>query len=325
MLKSILIPFSIAYGSIMAIRNWLYDVNIFQSIHFANIKTIVVGNLRLGGTGKSPFTAWLVKKYNSKLNTVVLSRGYGRNTKGFIEVTIDKDVHSVGDEPLNYKLTFPELGVFVCEDRVEGIRKIKELYPQTQLVILDDAFQHRKLKADVNIALTDYNQPYYNDRVVPAGRLREFASGIKRADVIVVSKCPGNITEDDKKEIISHIKPTSKQKVVFSYVKYQKINTEINSNTNVILITGIANPKPLVKHLSNTTKNIKHFDYPDHYTFSESDIKEITTAYNELDGIKIVITTGKDAVRLNKLWPTNIPLHIQQIEIETTNSFDLNL
>ncbi len=296
-LKWFLFPFSIVYWSVTTIRNFLYDNEIFKSKTFA-VKVICVGNLSVGGTGKSPMIEYLIDKLKDKYQLAVLSRGYKRKTKGFYEVSVDNTTEEVGDEPLQFKRKFPEQVICVDADRRNGITKILTTYPATDIILLDDAFQHRKVKADYNILLTTYDRPYFKDYLLPLGRLRESRSGAKRAHSIIVTKCPSSLTEHQKNNYKKQIKLLNQQNLGFSSIKYSE-NVKNDSSDlplsgfdDFILITGIANPKPLLKFLKEHQKTYQHHAYPDHYHFSEKDIEQ----FKIFD--KPILTTEKDYVRL---------------------------
>lgn len=268
------------------------------------IPVLSVGNLSVGGTGKTPHVAYIANLTKDNVKTAILLRGYGRNTKGFLLVSENASVNTVGDEALFYKKTFQsKIIVAVCEDRVKGVEKLKKLYPELGLVILDDAFQHRKIHRDFNIMLMDFNKPYWKDMVLPSGRLREFPSGKKRADLIVVTKTPENIPSQTKEIIINKIAAGPNQKLLFSSIKYGALtgfNSELVKVPNqILLVTGIANPQPLYEHLSKFA-DVRHKVYDDHYDFTEADIKEIHELFDTFaEGNSVIVTTQKDFMRLN--------------------------
>ena len=220
-IRLILLPFSWIYGSILAIRNYLYDKGIFKS-ETISIPSICVGNLSMGGTGKTPHVDYITSHFVSKsVKTAILSRGYGRKTKGVIEVLVNSTSSEVGDEPLFYKTKFKDnTSVYVAENRVKGANELLEKHPKTEVLILDDAFQHRRFRAQVNVLITDFSNLFSNDFVVPAGNLREFRSGKNRADIIVVSKCPENLSKEKKVEIRNslHFK---NENIFFSKIQYR--------------------------------------------------------------------------------------------------------
>lgn len=296
-LKFLLMPLSWLYLAITFTRNILYDKGLFKSYRF-DIKVICVGNLSVGGTGKSPMIEYLIKSYKDRYQIAVLSRGYKRQTKGFVEVKPDMNANDVGDEPLQFKRKFESTLIFVDADRKHGIERIQKLYPDVQLVLLDDAFQHRRVKADINILLTTHSNPFYKDFILPAGRLRESRQGKKRADVIVVTKCPQNLSQHEKSKIRKRIKPLAHQNVVFSSISYsEKVYSEnkilnFDDFNDFHLITGIANPKPLLDFLDKMGKTYTHSNFPDHHQFTS---KELARFQNLTQPI---LTTAKDYTRL---------------------------
>ena len=288
-------PFSLLYGSILALRNLCYDKGWFKSKSYA-IPIICVGNLSTGGTGKSPMIEYLISFLKEDYKVAVLSRGYKRKTDGFRDVLINSKAEDVGDEPLQIKRKFPEVMVAVCADRQEGIEKIRI---KANVILLDDAFQHRKVSASTNILLTAFNDLYVHDMVLPAGNLRESKRGAKRADLVMVTKCPEKHSHAKLQEIqyLLNLKPT--QKIYFSKIIYDDSICGISKtlplnyllNKNFTLVTGIANSKPLVEFLKQNQFNFEHKKFPDHHHFSNSEIKNFKEK-------EIILTTEKDFVRL---------------------------
>lgn len=288
------------------------------------MNSICIGNLSVGGTGKSPHVDFLVNHFHEKgLNVSTLSRGYGRKTKGLLEVTNKHSSEEVGDEPLMYKLKYgDQLKVIVSEKRIEGVKYLQNSDSKTGILIFDDAFQHRAVRAKINILLTDYHAPFYNDMVLPAGNLREWQSGKKRADIIIVTKCPSGLIENIKKEVRSKLH-FDVNRIFFSEIIYGEITPFSNapkpeSVETILLVTGIANPKPLVNHL-NIQYNVELMQFPDHHIFTTSEIQTIHDKYASMNPEKsIILTTEKDFVRLksnsslltNKPW-NYIPITIQ--------------
>ena len=294
-LRKLLLPFSLLYGSILALRNLCYDKGWFKSKSYA-IPIICVGNLSTGGTGKSPMIEYLISFLKEDYKVAVLSRGYKRKTNGFREVIINSTAEDVGDEPLQFKRKFPEITVVVCADRQEGIEKIRI---KADVILLDDAFQHRKVSASTNILLTTFDDLYVHDMVLPAGNLRESKRGAKRADLVMVTKCPEKYSHAKLQEIqyILNLKPP--QKIYFSKISYDDSICGISKtlplnyllNKNFTLVTGIANSKPLVEFLKQNQFNFEHKKFPDHHHFSNSEIKNFKEK-------EIILTTEKDFVRL---------------------------
>jgi tetraacyldisaccharide 4'-kinase len=329
-LRFILFPISLIYIVITSFRNWLFDVKIKREFRFS-LPIINIGNLSMGGTGKTPHTEYLIRllKNNHKLAT--LSRGFGRKEFGFKIADDESTSKQIGDEPLQfYKKFGKDITVAVESDRVKGVMDICYAKEETDLVLLDDAYQHRAINPGFNILLTDYNKPFFSDYVLPVGNLRELRKGKKRADVIVVTKCV-DFESVDKGYLIDKIRPNNGQKVYFSKVVYgliQPFNTEMsslnNSSQNVILVTGIASPKPLFDHLHKTHDILEHCKFNDHYQFNEKDIDDIHNLLVKFaDKKPIIITTEKDAMRLiGGSFESEIlkqPWFYQTIEVEIDN------
>lgn len=301
----ILYPFSLIYGLVMAVRNRFFDLGIFKSTTF-DVPIISVGNITVGGTGKTPHSEFLLELLGKGLNVAVLSRGYGRKTKGFLEVTEKSTPSLYGDEPCQIKGKFPSHTVAVCEDRCEGIRRLLAL-KKFDVIVLDDAFQHRWVKPGLSILLMDYNRPLYKDAVIPAGRMREFSSGIKRADMVVVTKCDSFIPEKER-NIIKEKLRLEKQGIFFSSFSYDAL-TPIFKNgltvgrdypiVNALLLTGIANPWPLKKHLIENGAKVELLSFSDHHQFLQKDVNLLAKKFDNIKSKdKIIITTEKDAMRL---------------------------
>lgn len=319
-----LYPFSILYHFVTSFRNTLYNVGLKKSVKFKT-PIINVGNLSVGGSGKSPMVMYLADILSKHYRTGVLSRGYGRVTKGYGVTNYDSNYKTVGDEAMQLFERFKNRFVIgVSEERVPGAKKLIEDM-DLDVLVLDDAYQHRAIKAGFNLLLTDYNDPYFKDFLLPAGDLRESRNGAHRADLIVVTKCPEDLTDEKKQYYLSRIKPSYKQKVFFSSIVYddeifcydnQKSLPDNNlAYYDILLITGIANPKPLVQHLSKFSQKVKHLKFKDHHNFTEADIKNIISEYKKLGEYKIILTTEKDYVRLKTFdylrelvyyWPINV-------------------
>lgn len=286
-------------------RNYLYTKNILKSTTFKT-PTIVVGNLSVGGTGKTPQIEYLIRLLQNEYKIAVLSRGYKRKSKGFIIASSNVTASEIGDEPYQYYQKFPTVIVAVDADRRNGIQQLEALENPPDIILLDDAFQHRKVKGGFNILLTSYGNLYVNDTMLPTGNLREYKSGAKRAKVIIVTKCPHNISEETQLIIAKKINPTSTQTVFFTTIEY---DTKLKGTTaiaisdlaggEVLLVTGIANPTPLTAYLKSKKIKFKHLKYPDHYYFKEEDILEIKSKFALIKANnKIVLTTEKDYVRI---------------------------
>lgn len=330
----ILTPLSYIYGAITYVRNKLFDLKILKSEEF-DIPVVSIGNLAVGGTGKTPHTEYIVDLLCGHYNIAVLSRGYKRKTKGFILASENSTPLDIGDESYQIYQKFGDrIKVAVCEKRVVGIKELQKIDPNINLIILDDAFQHRYVKPRVSIVLTEYNRPYYEDRLMPLGRLRENIRAVNRAEMVIITKCPDDIKPMDFRIKKKNTDLFPYQKLFFSRYRYDSLTPvfpaestyvpmlEIMNNKDVVLtVTGIANPRPLVKYLKTFNVKTKVMHFPDHHNFSRDDIMDIQNTFNSLKGrYKIIITTEKDAVRLssNPYFPHSLKQHIfyQPINVE---------
>ncbi len=305
-MRKLLLPISLVYAIVLFIRHKLYDWGILKSKSY-NIPNICVGNLNLGGTGKTPHIEYLVRLLSEEYKIAVLSRGYGRKTQGYI---VANDTHShndIGDEPLQYHKKFNNITVAVDENRCEGIEKLLQEENPPQIILLDDAYQHRKIKAGMNILLTDYYNLYSNNNLVPTGILRDIKSAAKRADIIVVTKTPNVLSPYNKRDIENSLKPLPHQKIFYSYIEYNdfepfnEISHEINihESRTILLFCGIANSYPLEDYLKRKYNFISKVQFSDHHDFTEKDIDMVIDKYNSIIGKnKVIITTEKDAMRL---------------------------
>ncbi|MBD3749425.1 MAG: tetraacyldisaccharide 4'-kinase [Sphingobacteriales bacterium] len=325
--RILLYPFSIIYGIITFVRNKFYDWGIFKSTSFS-IPIISVGNLEVGGSGKTPMVEYLIRLLNDDFKLATLSRGYGRKTKGFLWVKPDDLASNTGDEPLQIKLKFQDISVAVCENRVFGINKIQQ---QHDLILMDDAFQHRAVKPSLSLLLFDYHQIQKPKILLPAGNYREAFSGRKRADIIVITKCPNQLSVSEMSVLDKQMRLHPHQKLFFSGISYAKELSAvfkddklslaaINPNTQVLLLTGIAKTAPLVQELKKHSKHIIHHAYADHHLFSQKNMLKLVSDFEALPGDdKIILTTEKDAVRLNagnfKSMIQNLPIYAWPIEI----------
>lgn len=305
-------------------RNKLYDKKIFSGNSFG-MPLICVGNLSVGGTGKSPMVEYLVKNLKDEFKVATLSRGYKRKTRGYALANDSSDALEIGDEPMQFHLKFPDVPVAVGEERLEAIPQLLHDQPGLECIILDDAFQHRAIRAGLNILLTDCNNLFTYDFYLPTGDLRDLKSSYKRAEIIIVTKCDPGITPEKRKEITEDIDPFPGQKVFFTANKYTdpyKITDlhetiRLNSEMDVLLVTGIANPLPLKEFLKDIAGTYYLLHFPDHHIFSIDDWKEIKKRYEEIESKnKIILTTEKDAVRLVKFGEElkDVPLYILPIE-----------
>jgi len=327
-LRLILLPFGYLYGFIVEGIKLTYRLGWCKSSRF-ELPTIIIGNLSTGGTGKTPHVEYILKNLGHQFTIAVLSRGYGRKTKGFMWVEPTDAAADVGDEPLQVRKKYPKNAVVVAEKRAAAIPKILNKLPQTQLLLLDDGMQHWPVIGDSYIMLTTYSSPFFNDFVLPAGNLREFRFNYRRSNTIIVTKCPPNINEQQRAAFLKKIKPGNKQKVYFSYMKYGQpyhiletervLKWEALLSINILLVVGIANPKPLKKYLSAHSKSVQLFSVPDHHNYSQEEWKAVLQKFDAIEsslGATIIISTEKDALRLIPfVSDINIPLYIVPIEI----------
>jgi len=327
----LLYPFGAVYHLITATRNKLYDWKIKTSTSF-DLPIICIGNIAVGGTGKTPLTEYLIRLLQKEFTIATLSRGYGRKTKEYTEASSDSSSLEVGDEPAQYKRKFPTLTVVVENKRVKGVQQLLTNHPSTNLILLDDAYQHRAIKAGLNIVVTDYNNPLTNDYLLPAGNLRESEYGIKRADLIIVSKCPSDLSENEQEKIIKSLKFHSPESIYFTRINYGNIYhifsgehlVNHSSKIDAVLVTGIGNPKPLQNHITKHFNSMTPLAYSDHHEFSVNDIQSITQTFDGLKSAnKIILTTEKDASRLLKIKELEkLPIYCIEIEVAFLNKKD---
>ena len=297
----LLYPLSLIYELYTSFRNFLFDLGIIDSIEY-KIPTIGIGNLSTGGTGKSIVVDYIIGKFKNKNKITTLSRGYNRNTKGFIQASNMSTAYEIGDEPFQFYSKHPEINVVVCEDRRKGMNIILKNLPDTDLCIWDDVFQHRFVKPGLMILTTTFQYPFHKDEILPVGNLRENISSAKRADLIVVTKCPDNLSQKDKISFLESLNPNDNQKVFFSSLTYmqkiksdsEEVDIDVLENVDFILVTGIADSSYLVNFLKNKALKFKHLKYSDHYNFNKSSINKIIG----LSLNKIILTTEKDFGRL---------------------------
>lgn len=325
--RFLLFPFAIIYNVVTRIRNFCFDVGLFKETSF-HIPTIVVGNLSVGGTGKTPQIEYLIRLLKDNYKTAILSRGYGRKTKGFLQVNNTHTAEDVGDEPLQYIKKFTNMDVAVDANRVEGIRKLRD-DKAPDVILLDDAYQHRKVKASFYILLTKYNDLFVNDFLLPTGNLRENRGGAKRADVIIVTKCPENLSDSSQKRIAQKLKKYQKE-VFFTTISYdektsgeREISVDDLKNYEVLLVTGIANPNPLLSFLKAKKIGFKHLKFSDHHQFSAKELDHINEEYSRFTSTKkIILTTEKDYMRLESSINKISFLGIQTSFITKKKEFD---
>ncbi len=310
-LYRVLTPFAWLYGGVTSLRNRLFDWGVLPSERFP-LPVICIGNLVVGGTGKTPHVEYLVRLLSGRYRVAVLSRGYKRRTKGFRLADMTDSSETIGDEPFQLKTKFPHLLVAVAEDRREGIRRLRELPKEQrpQLLLLDDAFQHRYVKPSFAILLTDSHRLYTRDALLPVGRLRESVKGADRADVVVVTKCEPLPVEKDRTTIRKELALREGQALCFSEIHYgdlcplfpeeaQPRALASVAEEEVLLWTGIAHPEPLERLLRQHAKRLTAMAFPDHHAFSEADAHRIDAVYQQLPSSKkLMIVTEKDAARL---------------------------
>lgn len=323
-IRILLFPVSLVYGAVIWLRNRLYDKNILKSSSF-NLPVICVGNLSAGGTGKSPMVEFLLKHLHHDMEVAVLSRGYKRKTRGYALAGPGTTALEIGDEPMQFHLKFPQATIAVGEERVVAIPQLLHDKPDTQVIILDDAFQHRTVRAGLNIVLTDYNNLFTRDWFLPTGDLRDEKNSYKRADILVVTKCRPNMPEEERKAILEELNPLPHQRVFFSTIHYgtpyhilRRNEQALNDSMEVLLVSGIANPAPLKKYLQEVSKTYYEILYSDHHIFSIDDLKDMMKRLDAIQASdKIMLTTEKDAVRLVKFEQQlkELPVYVIPIEV----------
>ena len=328
-LRWVLAPLSLLYALVLRIRNVFFDKGIFKHTSF-DIPVIAVGNLSVGGTGKTSLIEYVRRLFEGSYNIAVLSRGYKRSSEGFVLADENTVMEEIGDEPFQFFKKFKHIKVAVDTDRTNGIKEIQRKDPAVNLILLDDAFQHRKVKADFYTLLTSYESRYTKDFVLPLGNLREARSGAKRAHAILVTKCPAKLAIDEKIKITAEIDPKPYQQVFFSSISYDttiksvKNTIEINAlkDYEIVLVTGIAKPAPLLAYLSELKIKFTHIDFPDHHNFKDADIHKIETVYASIKNTnKLILTTEKDYTRLSNAIENLYSLGIRSV-IEDNQRFD---
>ncbi|MDE6755414.1 MAG: tetraacyldisaccharide 4'-kinase [Muribaculaceae bacterium] len=309
----LLTPLSWIYGFVTWVRNWLFDNKIILQEEEYDIPIVGVGNITVGGTGKTPHVEYIVSNLAPDYNIAVLSRGYKRKTKGFVLANSKSTPELIGDEPYQIYSKFGmRVQVAVCENRRKGIAELQRLFPDLQLIVLDDSFQHRWVKPKVSVLLTDYNRPFYKDKLLPLGRLRESPVQVNRADMVVVTKCPDDLMPINFRITKNDLDLMNFQKLFFSRYEYGSLTpvfadeapyhaslASLTANDGVLLLTGIAHPRYFVRYFRNYPFKVKVDHFPDHHDFTRADIDHIKERFQALPGErKIIVTTEKDAVRL---------------------------
>jgi len=320
--RVLLLPFALVYGLIIIIRNYLYRKNILRSAEF-NLPLICVGNLSVGGTGKSPMVEYLIELLRSNFKIATLSRGYKRKTKGYVLADEKTSAIEIGDEPMQFHMNYPGVAVAVGEERIVAIPQLLHDKPETQAIILDDAFQHRAVKAGLNILLTEYSNLFTRDFFLPTGDLRDERASYKRAEIIIVTKCPASLSNEEKEQIRAEINPLDNQQIYFTTIEYgipyhiaRHQLRYITSMDEVLLVCGIANPAPLKEYLQEKANTYYQQDYSDHHIFTIDDLKDIRKKFDSLQSDqKYILTTEKDAVRLLKFTQEleQLPLYVLPI------------
>ena len=322
-------PISFIYGAIIWFRNWLFDKNILKSTSF-NFPLICVGNLAVGGTGKTPMAEYLIRLLKNDFITATLSRGYKRKTKGFGIANENTTALEIGDEPMQFHKKFPDVTVAVGEERLVAIPQLLQEKPDTEVIILDDAFQHRSVKAGLNILLTEYKDLYTRDFLMPAGDLRDVRHSAKRAEIIIVTKCKPDLSVEEKDAIIEELNPTAAQTVYFTRIQYttpyhlfSKKENNFSGSADILLVCGIANPNPLKEFLTRHVHSYDMLRYADHHIFDSDDLKEIKKQFGKIKSSeKRILTTEKDGVRMQKFETELADFPIYVIPIQHSFLFD---
>ena len=330
--RFLLFPFGIIYYLLGFFRNLLFDLKILKSKYY-KIPNIGVGNLSMGGTGKSVLIIYLAELFKSKYNIAILSRGYKRKSKGFFIANKDSSARLIGDEPYQFHKRFPEITIGVSENRNVGVGRILKDKPKTQLILFDDILQHRSVNSHLRILTTTFSSPFFKDYIFPVGNLRERRSGHKRVDIILVTKCPKELNESNRENFLKGIKLEPYQKIFFTKISYSvniySVNKKIAllslQTSEFVLVTGIADSSYLVDYLNSKNLKFTQIKYSDHYNYTISDIKNI----NSKSKNKIVLTTEKDYWRLSPLVKEFslyfLPIKMSFFSNEEKNSFDNHL
>lgn len=324
----VLLPLSKIYGMATAVRNKLYDWGVFKQVEF-EVPVITVGNLAVGGTGKTPHTEYIVRFLRNHYNVAILSRGYKRSTKGFVLATPHSTPRDIGDEPYQmYNKFGHKVIVAVCERRVIGIQKLLELHPEINLIVLDDGLQHRHVKPKVSVMLTEYSRPYFKDSMLPYGRLRESAKNVSRADIVIVTKCPNTAKAIDYRILKKNLDLIPAQDLFFSRYSYNmprpvfpaeatKVRApeldSLNKQDSLFVICGISNPRPFIRYVKNFLPAVKFRIFADHHQYTRSDLEDILHRFKTMGGERrYILTTEKDAVRLinNPYFPPELKPYI---------------
>jgi tetraacyldisaccharide 4'-kinase len=331
--RRFLLPFSLLYGLIVAIRNYLFDSGRFKSNSYS-IPIIGIGNLTTGGTGKTPHIEYLIRLLSSEFRCATISRGYGRKSKGFIFAELPTNTSLIGDEPMQYLTKFKDVTICVSENRIEAISQLQKMENLPQIILMDDSYQHRWVQPGINILLIEYDSIFAKDYLLPAGNLREPRSSIKRADVIIISKSPAILAPVERKKVIEHLSKYSSKPVFFTGVKYGEMERVYGpknvlqmgleyyreKNFTILLIAGIANPSILIEYLRRYTDKLEMIIYPDHHEFSKKDLINIQQTFDNIaNPNKIIVTTEKDSMRFRNpeidISMQKLPIFFMPIEV----------
>lgn len=302
--RILLYPLALLYGAVVWLRNRLYNSGFFSSVSFS-VPVIVVGNLSVGGTGKTPHIEYLIRLLKDRYRVATMSRGYKRHTQGFLLADEATNALRIGDEPMQYHLAFPEITVSVAEERMTGIPALLQKRPDVEVILLDDAFQHRSVKPGLAVLITDFSKPFYEDYILPYGTLRESRKAYERAHIIIVSKCPSDLSVAAAEAMRQKINPQPHQQVLFSTIQYGEAYELFSGNPvaleghNALLVAGIAKPAPLEAYVASGAEKTHLLSYPDHHYFVSKDLDEIESTFRNWNvPEKIIVTTQKDAARL---------------------------
>ena len=326
-IRILLLPLALLYGIGVGVRNLLYRVGALRSVRF-DLPVISVGNLSVGGAGKSPHIEYLLRWLDQYISVAVLSRGYGRKTMGYRPVTMIDNAEQVGDEPLQFKRKFPDVSVSVGESRALGVPELVKRNPELQCVLLDDAFQHLAVTPGLNILLTEFSRPFTRDWLLPAGRLREWRHGYRRADIIIVTKCPPDLSAHQRYEMLMEIDPFPRQRIYFSRYQYSQpydllrpdVRRPLDLDTHVLLVSAIANTDYLLQYIGSEAGSVHTLEFEDHHYFDESNLNDILRRFDAMpQRNKIILTTEKDATRLELheafLWKNQLPVFVLPVEV----------
>ncbi|MEM9916656.1 MAG: tetraacyldisaccharide 4'-kinase [Bacteroidota bacterium] len=339
--KILLSPVSLLYGVGVSLRDLFYQVGLLKGFGF-DVPVISVGNLSIGGAGKTPHIEYLARLLKDYINVVTLSRGYKRETKGFLIGRRGHDARALGDEPLQFLRKFPDVLVTVAESRALAIPQILMKAPGTQVILLDDAFQHRSVEPGLSILLTEYDQPFTRDHLLPSGRLREWRSAYRRADIIVVSKCPPQLDPKKRQALIQEIKPFSNQRIFFSYYDYEipyfiwqpSMRVRLEEELEVLLICAIAGTQYLLQWLEPQVGSVTILEYEDHHYFTKYDLGKLQRSFEKIPSKrKLILTTEKDAMRLELhrdfLTQQRLPIFVLPVKVafheEDKGAFDQSI